>query len=482
MTGASYNSFTSPQPGALSDKSGATAHWARTQTWENEDSNHKYTPAPVYWRIIAFLDSCILLGGFLAIQPLYQKDPDLAVSKTVLTVIAIAALTLGWCLMPLLCFAVHSAAFRNEAIFIPGLGSSVVGLAYLSLAFVFSNEYEWTLAAWLGVTGAAVSSIVYLSLVVVTQIKVVQQCRHAKSSDNECEELLSGAAPMRYASPSPSFSSLQHHALQPPNSGRSFDTTQIQDTWGSAIDYYTTRRPNVPPPGHTLQSPTASPLRSPFRISKPLPSSPHDSMLNPSLYRRSSLSQISGAALPQTLSQCSGAALPYTTGEAPVMTLRAPSPPPEEERLRQQMLRLLVNQTSEQAMRNPDNQTFQIEVPSDMREVLLRASTDNESIRRAVRAQVDHRGRMLQRASEIAQKAKSTFSGTTESTVRDTIRESTIPEVPKVPEDQLLGVNNVVSPGGASVQETPATAYPPGQWKSREERRREIEMVPGRTS
>ena len=379
--------------------------------------------------------------------------------------LSIASLTLGWALTPLLCFAVHSPTFRNDAIFVPGLFSSIVALVILVLDFALTNRYQWTLPAWLGVAGAGASSVVYLVLATLTQVKINRINRRMGTADTEFEApLLNAAAPIRYASPTPSYMTSQTVAQA--DNRWSTNSTHAHDSWGNNNsnnnETYEQQRRGSPFPFLNTQAPSPSPSHSPNNFSKPLPTSPAGVVRSTSLRRRSSLN--------------SGVALPYSDGEAPVQTLRVPSPLPEEDQTRQQMLRLLLNQTSQQAMQNPDNQTFQIDIPADMREVLLRASTDEENIRRVVKAQSLYRGKARElegdtRHSQHTRKRNNDYLTSSSGADKP-------PSARSNTKRSLLSVKELASPGGTSVMQTPASLYPLGQWKSREERRKEIELSP----
>ena len=58
------------------------------------------------------------LHRFLALVPLFDSDPQLRISTTVLSVVAVALLTVGFASTALLCFACRIASFQAEAVFL----------------------------------------------------------------------------------------------------------------------------------------------------------------------------------------------------------------------------------------------------------------------------------------------------------------------------------------------------------------------------
>lgn len=101
----------------------------------------------------------------------YEKDDQLRVSTEVVTVFAIALLAAGFSFTGLLCFAVRSPQFQTDSIFLPALVSCVTGLLTVFYNFLVYSRYKWNTAALLITVAAAVSSIVYASLLVWTQRK-----------------------------------------------------------------------------------------------------------------------------------------------------------------------------------------------------------------------------------------------------------------------------------------------------------------------
>lgn len=380
------------------------------------------------------------------------------VPKTTITILAIASLTLGWSLTPLLCFAVHAPSFRAEAIFIPGLSASLLGLAVILLNFALTDKYTWAFPATLGITASGISSIVYSVLIILNQAQIIKQRRKRDSGGTEIEaSLLSGAAPVDHSQPSRSAWSTPHL----PNSAWSTDGTYYGPS--APNGYQTPRRDSSPQSFHYPNSLQASPSQNGAHIHRPpMPSPPPPGAArNSSMHRSDSF--------------YSTFTPPHAPGEAPVQTLRAPSPAPEEEMTRQQMLRLLVNQTSEQAKRNPENHTFQIEVPRELREALMRGSVDEGDIRHATKSQVEDRGRARARAGSGFER----LDGPTRTTAHEKRRSSAVGKS----KNPLLNVQNMASPGTASpasMQHTPQSAYAGRGWKTREERRREIENTSGR--
>lgn len=92
----------------------------------------------------------------------------LRVSQAVVGIFAVALLTAGFSFTGLLCFAVRNPLFQAEAIFLPALTSSAIGLLTIFYDFLVFNtdRYTWNTPALLTTAAAAVSTIVYAGLLI----------------------------------------------------------------------------------------------------------------------------------------------------------------------------------------------------------------------------------------------------------------------------------------------------------------------------
>ena len=352
----------------------------------------------------------------------------------------------------MLCFAVHSPDFRSDAIFIPGLASSLLGFLVLCLNFAFSNRYQWTTAATLGVAASSISSITYLVLVILTQVHISRQQKKSRISVTDAEaSLLRGAAPISHAHSQ--SAERPWYSPRPPSTAQSTDGSYLGHKAEMTPVYYSTRDHS---PNSTYQRPSYdSPrYRAYSNVEHGVASPPPGVVRDSSVVRQSSL---------QTNFTVPG------PGEAPVQTIPAPSRPLEEEMTRQQMLRLLVNQTSEQAKKNPGNHTFQIEIPQEMHEALMRGTLDRASVQQVAGRQNDDRGRSRARTGSLL--------GWASHIAKPANREKASRGSPVRPTVSSSGKQNSTRP--LSVQPTPQTAYIGSMWKTREERRQEIEKRVG---
>ncbi|KAF1998426.1 hypothetical protein P154DRAFT_252294 [Amniculicola lignicola CBS 123094] len=135
---------------------------------------HEREHTPWYWRLIALAASWMVLGGYLILPGLYVKDAELKFSNAVLSVFVVALLTAGYSFTGLLCFACRSSMFQAEAIFLPALTSSALGLLTIAYNFLSSHRYIWNTAAIIGTVMAATSTLLYAMLLIWTHRRIVQ--------------------------------------------------------------------------------------------------------------------------------------------------------------------------------------------------------------------------------------------------------------------------------------------------------------------
>lgn len=102
----------------------------------------------------------------------FEKDDQLRVATAVVAIFAIALLAAGFSCTGLLCFAVRKPQFQIESIFLPALASCIVGLLTVLYNFLVFSRYKFNTAALLVTVAAAVSSIIYGSLLMWTQRKI----------------------------------------------------------------------------------------------------------------------------------------------------------------------------------------------------------------------------------------------------------------------------------------------------------------------
>ncbi|KAF2120247.1 hypothetical protein BDV96DRAFT_642092 [Lophiotrema nucula] len=129
---------------------------------------------PWYWRLIALAASWMILGGYLILPGLYAKDPQLRFSQAVLSVFVVALLTAGYSFTALLCFACRNEMFQAEAIFLPALTSSALGLLTIAYNFLSSHRYEWGTAAITGTVISTTSTLLYAGLLLWMHRRIVK--------------------------------------------------------------------------------------------------------------------------------------------------------------------------------------------------------------------------------------------------------------------------------------------------------------------
>ncbi|KAK3209420.1 hypothetical protein GRF29_69g1716037 [Pseudopithomyces chartarum] len=138
-----------------------------------------------YWRFIAQAASWMILCGYLILPGLYATDDKLKYSRDVLAVFIVALLTAGYSFTALLCFACRSERFQAEAIFLPALTSSSVGLLSIAYNFLASNAYTWGTSAISGTVVSTVATFLYGMLLIWTHRRIVKSRERSTSRTNQ---------------------------------------------------------------------------------------------------------------------------------------------------------------------------------------------------------------------------------------------------------------------------------------------------------
>ncbi|KAF2657595.1 hypothetical protein K491DRAFT_594706 [Lophiostoma macrostomum CBS 122681] len=148
---------------------------SNSKQYINLDGEHDANnTTPWYWRAIALAASWMILGGYLILPGLYAKDPQLRFSQAVLSVFVVALLTAGYSFTALLCFACRNEMFQAEAIFLPALTSSGLGLLTIAYNFISSRSFVWGTAAITGTVISTTSTVLYGALLLWTHRRIVQ--------------------------------------------------------------------------------------------------------------------------------------------------------------------------------------------------------------------------------------------------------------------------------------------------------------------
>lgn len=150
----------------------------------NDAGSERREGTPWYWRLIALAASWMILGGYLILPGLYANDPKLRFSEAVLSVFVVALLTAGYSFTALLCFACRNERFQAEAVFLPALTSSALGLISIAYNFLSSHNYHWGNAAISGTVTSAAGTLLYSSLLLWTYRRIVKSKRQTDTRAN----------------------------------------------------------------------------------------------------------------------------------------------------------------------------------------------------------------------------------------------------------------------------------------------------------
>ncbi|KAI9668605.1 MAG: hypothetical protein M1831_001044 [Alyxoria varia] len=385
---------------------------------------------------------------FLAVPPLYDTSRNVhKASRIALGVVAIACIVAAATLTPLLWFATRNPSFFVDAVILPCLSSSAFSFLALLLTFAVSERYVWNAQAIVGVAVAAVATGAYSFLLANMRSRSRNTLRKKVSRLSESEAALMHAP----------RSHRVHSDSRAPSSLSTRQQNQQDTHWGpDAIAGHDEHGHN-----HSITPAHPSPSLS-----------THNSIYPPGR-RGSTTSYVHEQA---------------TTLEVPVQTIHVP-PEPEDEQTRQRMLGLLLQQTSEQARANPDRSTFKIELPEHMRHALrqdtltsIGAGTNeyrteamtllgglNQSTVPSTQGHATSGQNEYGHAPPSTQQSQNK-SHHTQQPSHDTIA----PPSSAAATAALSSSSRPTSFGGASIQATPARMY--GDWKTREDRRREIEL------
>jgi len=131
-----------------------------------------------YWKVLARISSWMLLSGFLVLPTTFDSDPQLRFSRSVLTVIVVTFLTVGYGLTGLLSFAVPSIVFRHDSIFLPSASCAAFGFVACVWALVTSQRYSAaTPSSSITLALSIVSTCFYGGLALYTGRRIKQSTR-----------------------------------------------------------------------------------------------------------------------------------------------------------------------------------------------------------------------------------------------------------------------------------------------------------------
>ncbi|CAK3805558.1 Hypothetical predicted protein [Lecanosticta acicola] len=199
-----------------------------------------------YWRVLAFVSWFMILGGFLMLPATFEKahDPsELRISQAAVGIFAVALLAAGFSFTGLLCFAVRNTLFQAEAIFLPALTSSFIGLLTVFYAFLVYTRYTFHTPALLTTIAAAIATVVYAGLLFWSYRKggtatrprqqmpvpmTSQPYRGAQSEHRDSEATL-WQDQSYYENYTRNMFPSAHNPNQPPPTGYGFDPHQITE-------------------------------------------------------------------------------------------------------------------------------------------------------------------------------------------------------------------------------------------------------------
>lgn len=99
----------------------------------------------------------------------FDGDAQLRISKAALGIFSVALLTAGFSLTGLMWFACRSWIFQADCVFLPSMTSCALGLLTVFYSFIVSSRYVWNIASLLTAIGAAVFTVIYAVLLILTR-------------------------------------------------------------------------------------------------------------------------------------------------------------------------------------------------------------------------------------------------------------------------------------------------------------------------
>lgn len=110
--------------------------------------------------------------SFLMLPITFLNDDKLRLSKAAVGIFAVAILTAGFSFTGLLTVTVRNPFFQADSLFMPALISCALGLLTIFYNFLINTRYVWNTPAFLLVTAAALSTLVYGALLLYTHRRI----------------------------------------------------------------------------------------------------------------------------------------------------------------------------------------------------------------------------------------------------------------------------------------------------------------------
>jgi hypothetical protein len=119
------------------------------------------------------------------VPSIFDAEPQLRISKTVLGGFGVALLALGFSLAALTCFCSRSWAFSAEHVFIPCIFACLIGFLNVPYCFIISTRFQWNVVAMVTTIGAATTAFVFTILYFFARRRLTQsRPKRNTNSDN----------------------------------------------------------------------------------------------------------------------------------------------------------------------------------------------------------------------------------------------------------------------------------------------------------
>ncbi|KAI9690166.1 MAG: hypothetical protein M1822_009127 [Bathelium mastoideum] len=125
-----------------------------------------------HWRVLAFAATWMILGGYLIVAPTFPDDADLRINARGVSIFGCCLFALGYISTAVLYFTCQSIVFRADAIFLPSLTSSSLGLLTVLYTFLIHSNPKWTPVPIISLVVSTVSTLCYSILLLLTHHQI----------------------------------------------------------------------------------------------------------------------------------------------------------------------------------------------------------------------------------------------------------------------------------------------------------------------
>lgn len=126
-------------------------------------------PIQWYWTVSGYLTSWLLAGGLLMLPDTFDTSSGFRVTKTFLSVFAIALIVAGLCFTMLLMVAVRDWTFRANSLMLPAFSSCLIGTLTIWYSFIIQQRYVFDLAGILSALFACLLTAFYGMFTIFSQ-------------------------------------------------------------------------------------------------------------------------------------------------------------------------------------------------------------------------------------------------------------------------------------------------------------------------